>query len=90
MQAEAKRDGFRPLAQLAAEKKWWAIKNICRRRKFLDEDISMAYLNLTVVQWAEKHGEQAMAKELRYFLVSSFIFCSQSWLFFHLFDINEL
>jgi hypothetical protein len=58
------------LAELAHNKEFWAVRNICRRRVFeSDAEFIQPYKGKDVVQWAVHHGQNVLVDELHYFEV---------------------
>jgi hypothetical protein len=53
-------------AQMACEKQWIALLNICRQRPRLDLDGSVVHNGYNAVEWAVSHGELGVAQELLY------------------------
>ena len=61
------KNGPPSIAQLASEKKWWAIKNIVRRGIFEDKEMTEKIQGKNAIEWAKHHGVTGMAQELEYY-----------------------
>jgi hypothetical protein len=57
---------FQSHAQMACEKQWIALLNICRQRPRLHLDGSVDHQGHNAVEWAVSHGELGIAQELLY------------------------
>jgi hypothetical protein len=69
LQKKCEDHGFPTIAELACEKDWAPLQNLCRRRVVKEEEANEKYRNKTAVQWARHNGEHGLAKELEYLLV---------------------
>lgn len=63
---KAQDNGFPSVAALAYKKKWYAVKNLCRRRVFTSDD-AKKYNGKTAAEWARQYGENRLAEELEYY-----------------------
>jgi hypothetical protein len=64
-------DGVTPIARLAAEQKWFAVQNLCRRRVVRLEEALLMHNGKNAIHWAVHHGQRALADEIEYLLVST-------------------
>jgi hypothetical protein len=68
-QADVQKKGFPTIAELASERDWAPLLNLCRRRAFLAAELTDEHQGKTAFQWALHHGEIHIAEELAYFSV---------------------
>jgi hypothetical protein len=64
-------EGVTPIAQLAAEQKWFAVQNLCRRRIVRLEEALQMHNRNNAIHWALHYGQRALADEIEYLLVST-------------------
>ena len=71
------KNGFPTIAQLASEKEFWAVKNLCRRKKVTKNEALKMYSGKNVIEWVEHYKQFNLKQELcYYFPVRSFLRCA--------------
>jgi hypothetical protein len=70
---EEMKGAFPSVARLTAERRFWAVRNLVRRRVIDDEEALGTHQGKTAIDWAEFHDEFRLEKELRYFFVRNFV-----------------
>ena len=70
LQNELMQNGPPSVAQLAHEKKWWAVRNLIRRKLVHEKEMGEKFEGKDVIEWATHFGEERMAKELEYYIIT--------------------
>jgi hypothetical protein len=61
-----------PLAELACEGMWWAVRNLARRQAASMAEYQQAFRGKTVAQWAQYYGFTDLSRELEYYVSESY------------------
>jgi hypothetical protein len=62
------RKGGTPLAELAFEGMWWAVRNLARRQAARLDEYKEVFHGKTAAQWALHHGLPNLSRELEYYV----------------------
>jgi hypothetical protein len=62
--------GAPSVAQMACEEKWWAVKNLVRRKVVPKKEMFQKYQGKDAIEWAKHHGVTGMAQELEYYFIT--------------------
>jgi hypothetical protein len=57
-----------PLAELAFEGMWWAVRNLARRQAASPAEYEEVFHGKTAAQWARYYGLSSLSKELEYYV----------------------
>ena len=66
--------GFPRVAAMAKDRIWYPIKNLVRRQALPAVEFSQQFEGKTALEWAQTHGKQEMADELRYYVSKHFVY----------------